>query len=292
MVIEECLVKQPPNPVCSNLDLSPLRALLGDMEVRLRTLGARRISALLPADATPDDPASWVDVSEVIRAVADRGVPHTLLLLDSARAGEWQAFGNALSHLILPASLLGYFSLAYISRMTRSFMINELQQQYERAIIEAPAIAARLPISDHPLLDRVGDAAGRIAAQLLAHRRVRAARDQVLQLPGVFLEVVKLVVRRHTARLGHDTIGERPQCGELLAFDPAGEPAIAYTDGLTVRLARFDGSSWSSTFVATSGGLTWPSLAFGPGGELYSGAGDATVLAWDLRLAKPPAKGK
>jgi peptide/nickel transport system permease protein len=53
-----------------------------------------------------------------------------LLLLDSARAGEWEAFGNALSHLILPASLLGLFSLAYISRMTRSFMLNELGQEY------------------------------------------------------------------------------------------------------------------------------------------------------------------
>jgi len=53
-----------------------------------------------------------------------------LLLLDTAMAGEWGAFGNALSHLILPASLLGYFSLAYISRMTRSFMLNELGQEY------------------------------------------------------------------------------------------------------------------------------------------------------------------
>ena len=53
-----------------------------------------------------------------------------LLLVDTAMAGEWEAFGNALSHLILPASLLGYFSLAYISRMTRSFMLNELAQEY------------------------------------------------------------------------------------------------------------------------------------------------------------------
>jgi peptide/nickel transport system permease protein len=52
------------------------------------------------------------------------------LLLDAARAGQWDAFGNLLSHLILPASLLGYFSLAYISRMTRSFMLNELAQEY------------------------------------------------------------------------------------------------------------------------------------------------------------------
>lgn len=53
-----------------------------------------------------------------------------LLLLDTALAGEWEAFRNAFSHLILPASLLGYFSLAYISRMTRSFMLNELAQEY------------------------------------------------------------------------------------------------------------------------------------------------------------------
>ncbi len=53
-----------------------------------------------------------------------------LLLVDTAMAGEWDAFWNALSHLILPASLLGYFSMAYISRMTRSFMLNELGQEY------------------------------------------------------------------------------------------------------------------------------------------------------------------
>ena len=53
-----------------------------------------------------------------------------LLLVDSALAGEWGGFRNALSHLALPASLLGYFSMAYISRMTRSFMLQELAQEY------------------------------------------------------------------------------------------------------------------------------------------------------------------
>ena len=33
-------------------------------------------------------------------------------------------------HIILPSCLLGYFSLAYISRMTRNFMLNELGQEY------------------------------------------------------------------------------------------------------------------------------------------------------------------
>ena len=53
-----------------------------------------------------------------------------LLLVDSAMQGQWEAFRNAFSHIILPASLLGYYAMAYISRMTRSFMLTELGQEY------------------------------------------------------------------------------------------------------------------------------------------------------------------
>ncbi len=53
-----------------------------------------------------------------------------MLLLDSLLAGEWEVFANACNHIILPACLLGYFSLAYISRMTRSFMLEQLGQEY------------------------------------------------------------------------------------------------------------------------------------------------------------------
>ena len=67
-----------------------------------------------------------IDVSFEYSFTPDTG----FLLLDTARQGQWDAFWNVLSHLILPASLLGYFSLAYISRMTRSFMLNELAQEY------------------------------------------------------------------------------------------------------------------------------------------------------------------
>jgi len=52
------------------------------------------------------------------------------LLIDCILAGEWDIFRNALSHIILPASLLGYYSMAYLSRMTRSFMIEQLRQEY------------------------------------------------------------------------------------------------------------------------------------------------------------------
>lgn len=53
-----------------------------------------------------------------------------VLLIDSAMQGEWDAFRNAIGHLIVPSVVLGLASTAYISRMTRSFMINELQQHY------------------------------------------------------------------------------------------------------------------------------------------------------------------
>lgn len=53
-----------------------------------------------------------------------------VILIDSAMAGEWDVFNNALSHIILPASMLAFFSLAYIARMTRSFMLDQLNQEY------------------------------------------------------------------------------------------------------------------------------------------------------------------
>jgi peptide/nickel transport system permease protein len=52
------------------------------------------------------------------------------LLIDSLLEGEGEVFWNAIGHIILPASILGYFSLAYISRMTRSFMLEQLSQEY------------------------------------------------------------------------------------------------------------------------------------------------------------------
>ena len=51
-------------------------------------------------------------------------------LLDAVLARDWAVFRDVVSHIILPGSLLGYFSMAYVSRMTRSFMLNELGQEY------------------------------------------------------------------------------------------------------------------------------------------------------------------
>lgn len=53
-----------------------------------------------------------------------------MLTIDALMAGEGDVFANALGHLVLPASILGFLSLAYIARMTRSFMLAQLEQEY------------------------------------------------------------------------------------------------------------------------------------------------------------------
>ena len=53
-----------------------------------------------------------------------------ILLIDSAVAGAWDLFRSAAAHLVLPAAILGYLSLAYVARMTRSFTIAQMSQDY------------------------------------------------------------------------------------------------------------------------------------------------------------------
>jgi peptide/nickel transport system permease protein len=53
-----------------------------------------------------------------------------MILIDSILDQNWEVFKDALNHIVLPASLLGYYSLAYVSRMTRSFMLEQLSAEY------------------------------------------------------------------------------------------------------------------------------------------------------------------
>ncbi|MDA4845455.1 ABC transporter permease [Hoeflea poritis] len=74
----------------------------------------------------------WVGGPGRIDFFLDGMVPtHTgLLLVDSLIDGNLEAFRSALSHIILPATILGFFALAYIARMTRSFMLEQLGQEF------------------------------------------------------------------------------------------------------------------------------------------------------------------
>ncbi len=74
----------------------------------------------------------WVEGPGRLDIAFDDIVPPVtgLITIDSLISGDYDVFWNAVSHLILPSSILGYLSLAYVARMTRSFMLGQLKQEY------------------------------------------------------------------------------------------------------------------------------------------------------------------
>ncbi|VTP15095.1 Dipeptide transport system permease protein DppB [Phytobacter ursingii] len=52
------------------------------------------------------------------------------VLMDTWLSGDSQAFRNALSHMVLPVTLLAYYSLASITRLTRSACLGEMNKEY------------------------------------------------------------------------------------------------------------------------------------------------------------------
>ncbi len=55
-----------------------------------------------------------------------------MYLFDSLATGNMPVFWDALQHLILPSIILGWFTLALLARITRSSLIEVLQQDYIR----------------------------------------------------------------------------------------------------------------------------------------------------------------
>lgn len=55
------------------------------------------------------------------------------ILVDAMLAGEWEIALDAFRHVITPAIILATGGMAYLSRMTRSFMLDQLNQEYVTA---------------------------------------------------------------------------------------------------------------------------------------------------------------
>ncbi|HWD14020.1 ABC transporter permease [Pseudochrobactrum sp. sp1633] len=59
-------------------------------------------------------------------------IPHVtgILTIDTLIAGDMEAFWDALAHMAQPVIILAYFSMAYITRMTRAFMLDALKGEF------------------------------------------------------------------------------------------------------------------------------------------------------------------
>jgi peptide/nickel transport system permease protein len=73
-----------------------------------------------------------------------------LYLWDTLTAGDFEAFGNAVQHLIMPTLALSLYSMAIITRMTRSSMLDTLNQDYIRTA-RAKGITQQRVIKHHAL---------------------------------------------------------------------------------------------------------------------------------------------
>jgi peptide/nickel transport system permease protein len=73
-----------------------------------------------------------------------------LFVFDSLWTGNMPAFWDSLSHLVLPSIILGWFTLALVSRITRSSMLEVLSQDYIRTA-RAKGVSEKWVILKHAL---------------------------------------------------------------------------------------------------------------------------------------------
>ncbi|WP_247729133.1 ABC transporter permease [Halovivax limisalsi] len=72
------------------------------------------------------------------------------ILVDSLLVGNWDAFISAARHLAMPIAVLGVYSMAFISRMMRSSMLEVIRQDYMRTA-RAKGQGAKITILKHGL---------------------------------------------------------------------------------------------------------------------------------------------
>jgi peptide/nickel transport system permease protein len=83
-------------------------------------------------------PAIWASIAH----------PTGLYTVDSLMAGSWQALRDAIWHLVLPAITLGLATTAIITRMMRSSLVEELNEDYVDAA-RAKGLPERLVLKRH-----------------------------------------------------------------------------------------------------------------------------------------------
>lgn len=92
----------------------------------------------------------WFPISGRLDYTVEIARVTNLYVVDAVLSRNWEALGNALWHLVLPAVTLSTVPLAIIARMTRSSLLEVLRQDYVRTA-RAKGLAERQVVSRHAL---------------------------------------------------------------------------------------------------------------------------------------------
>ena len=105
-------------------------------------------------------------------------------MIDSLMQGNWDGFKDAFIHLILPALTLGMYSMAIITRMTRSSMLETLGQDYIRTA-RAKGISETKVIGKHALRNSLIPVTTVIGLQFGALLGGALLTESVFSWPGI-----------------------------------------------------------------------------------------------------------
>ena len=115
-------------------------------------------------------------------------------LIDAVIARDWTAFADAAQHLVLPALALGMYSMAIITRMTRSSMLESLNQDYIRTA-RAKGISGRKVIGKHALRNSLIPVTTVIGLQFGALLGGALLTETVFSWPGIGKFTVDAVLK-------------------------------------------------------------------------------------------------
>ena len=117
------------------------------------------------------------------------------LLLDSLIAGDKGAFRSALSHLVLPAIVLGTVPLAVIARMTRSAMLEVLGEDYIRTA-RAKGLSPMRVIAVHGLRNALIPVVTVIGLQVGVLATGAILTETIFSWPGIGKWLIEGINRR------------------------------------------------------------------------------------------------
>ena len=117
------------------------------------------------------------------------------LLVDTLLAGDADAFGSALRHLILPAIVLGTIPLAVIARMTRSALLEVIREDYIR-VARAKGLSPLRVIGVHALRNALIPVVTVIGLQTGALLAGAILTETIFAWPGVGKWLVDSISRR------------------------------------------------------------------------------------------------